>query len=138
MSSYYVETHRSKRKHPRDLIPATVRRYPVHRVPVAVPKAPPAPPAPASAAPPPPKEEHDKEKAAKTEKTPSPPPSKENPKEPKEGEKAEEKAASEPAPAPAPVPEWSAWQRLEGSQWDGYWRGKAQGDSTYLSPNENK
>lgn len=121
MTSYYTETHRPSRKHH---LPAIVRRYPVHRVPHAVPVPNPAPAAPTKASIEEPPKEEQKEKTKEKTKQEKP---KEKPKEEKPKEKVEEKAASEPAP------EWSAWQRLEGGQWDGYWRAKAREDSMCCS-----
>lgn len=91
-------------------------------MPVTVPVAPHAPAPKEDAAPP--KEEKKKYKA------------KEKPKEkvkeekPKEEENPKEEEAKEKEKVPSePAPEWSAWQQLDGGQWDGYWRAKANGDS---------
>lgn len=39
--------------------------------------------------------------------------------------------AKEEKPALPPAPEWSSWQRIEGPQWEGYWRASFTESCTY-------
>lgn len=123
--SYYMGTHRSSRKHQ---LPATVRRYPLHRAPVALPVPKPAKTASLVSSKPStedaPSKEGSKEKMKEKPKSDRP---RGTDKEEKQNEKdkMEEKSPSESAS----VPEWTDWQRLEGDQFDAYWRAKAKEDS---------